>query len=366
MIKEGKFGVQEAVSIVVISIVAKLFFTSPAVLADIIGSTGWLSTLISAAVAAVEFTFIYLLLKRFPGKNIVEIFDIALGRFFGFIFSGLLVLFFLYDAASVVRESAEVLKAYILPLTPPSIVIGFFLIGAVIFSFLGLESIARVSKLSAYFVFSILIIVLILASQNYDFRRLFPIFGFGLDKTLVQGALRSSAYGEVIILAVIAGSLQGVKHIKKAGYLSLGLSAVLGHLIFLAFSMTFPYYAAREILSPMYEMTTLIDYGTFVQRLDPIFLFIWTAAALIIQTIYFYIAASIYCKMFRIQDIRPVILPFAIIIFCSALIPKDSTSVVIGYVQTIRQFTWPIIFIPPIIALIAAILRKKKGGTKNA
>lgn len=60
MIKEGKFGVQEAICLTWITIVSKVFFSSPAVLARLIGSTGWYATLISAAVALwVSVLFIY-------------------------------------------------------------------------------------------------------------------------------------------------------------------------------------------------------------------------------------------------------------------------------------------------------------------
>jgi hypothetical protein len=98
MIKEGKFGVQEAVWLTTIAISAKVFFSSPAMLTGIVGNSGWYMTIISAAIALVGFLFIYLLLKRFPKKDIVEIFDLSLGRIFGFIFSGILAVYMLFVA----------------------------------------------------------------------------------------------------------------------------------------------------------------------------------------------------------------------------------------------------------------------------
>jgi hypothetical protein len=69
MIKEGKFGVSEAVCLVTITVSAKIFFTSPAVLLTHVGTAIWYETLVSAAAALVGFAFIYLLLKRFPEQG---------------------------------------------------------------------------------------------------------------------------------------------------------------------------------------------------------------------------------------------------------------------------------------------------------
>jgi hypothetical protein len=94
-------------------------------------------------------------------------------------------------------------------------------------SWLGLESIARFSKLLVYFMLAGFVIVLALGTQNYNINNLYPIFGHGLGKTITTGIVRSSVYGEVIILAIFAKTFQGVKYIKKEGIISICLSAFL-------------------------------------------------------------------------------------------------------------------------------------------
>lgn len=364
MIKEGKFGLQEAVSLITITISSKVFFTSPSLIADFLGTSGWYMTLISASTAAVGFTFIYFLLKRFPGKNIVEIFNIALGRYAGFVFSGFLALLMMDSAASETREFAEVLKVYTLPLSPVHYILLIFIAGVTVLCYLGLESIARLARLFAYILLAGLIMVIVLSWENFSFHRIHPIFGYGIAPTVYHGAMRSSVYREVIILAVIAGSLQGTKYIKKAGYISLMLSGIIISASLLAFTLTFPYYTASEITSPMYQMTTLISYGRFIQRVDPVFLLVWIISAFISVIAIFYTFLSIYCKMFRMQDIRPVLLPSAIILFTVSMIPKDITTVAFGIVQQLRSYGWVIAFVFPLITLITAKIRKK-GAKQN-
>jgi len=365
LIKEGKFGPQEAISLITITIVSRVFLTSPSIIARYVGTAAWYMTLISAATAALGFTFVYLLLKRFPGKNIVEIFEITLGRFLGFIFSGLLLALFLLSPATTLREFTEVMKVYVLPLSPPSYIMGFFIIGVILLGILGLETQARFSRLVAPILLFAFVAGLILASQNYDLHRLTPILGYGIKRTIHHGLTRSSAYGYAVILAVIASSLQGTKHIKKIGYISIVASGILISAALLAFTLTFPYYIAEEVTSPLYQMTTLIDYGRFIQRLDPLFIFLWNISTLIAVSLELYIAASIYCKMFRIQDIRPVIISLSIIMFTIALIPKDIETIAFGYANLIMEYGWTVLYISPIIALIVAKLRGKKGEREH-
>jgi len=365
MIKEGKFGSQEAICLMTATITIKVFYTSPSIVSGIVGTAGWYMTLISAAIAAIGFSFLYLLLKRFPGKDIIEIFEITLGRFYGFILSAMLALLMILIAVIRAREFTQVLKVNVLPLTPTTFILIIFIGAVVIQNFLGLEVMARFSKLIFYAMLFGFFIVLILGQQNYSIHRLFPILGYGLDKTIYHGIIRSSAYGEVIILGVFSASLQGNKYIKKAGYISIILSSFFISIGLLAFNLTFPYYIATEVTSPMYEMATLIDYGEFLQRIEPIFLFIWSIGSLLSVSVVFYSFVSIYCKMFRIQDTKPVILSASIIVFTLAITKESISDVTFRNVQNLRDYGGLFFYIPPIISLISAKLRKKRG-TKDA
>lgn len=366
MIKEGKFGVNEAVCLVTMAICNKIFSTTPAYVTRTIGNTGWYMTLISCAVALVFFTFIYLLLKRFPGRNIVEIYDASLGRVVGFIFSFLLMGSFLLSVGIYTREFTDILKIYSLPFTPLSVIIGTLLSVAAIAAFLGLETIARVAKLAFYPALIGYLLILIFSSSYFEPFKLLPIFGYGLDKTVITGVLRGSAYDEVIILAVFAGSLQGIEHIKKAGFISLLLSGFIISIGLLCFALVFEYTSIQEVTIVAYVMTRKIEYGVFFQRMDPIFLLQWIITTAVYISILFYTTVSIYCKLFRLQDARPVVIPMAVLAFSIAVFPKDITSVISVYVQGIRNYGNITFFVMPVIALIIAVIRDKKGESKCA
>jgi len=365
MIKEGKFGVQEAVCLITVTMVSKAFYTTPGLLAHILGTSSWYVTLVSAIAAAIGFTFIYFLLRRFPGKNIVEAFNLSMGKYAGSAFSIITLLAIALNAAATLREFIEVLKVYVFPETDIRLLTAIFVISLVVVCYLGLETMARFAKLTAYWLLAGTVAVLALGMQNYNIDRISPVLGYGLEKTIMHGLSGSSAYSEVIILAVIAGSLHSAKYIKRAGYISIALSGILISAVLFCSTMTFPYFLAAEVVSPMYEMTALIDYGRFVQRLDPVFIFVWCISSLIGITVWYYAALSMYCKTFRMQDARPVILPSGIILYVLVLLPREMVTVVDMYIQFSREYLWAIFFLLPMVAFIAAKLRKK-GEVRDA
>ncbi len=366
MIREGSFGYHEAISLLVITIAIKFFFTSPAMLVEIVGTAGWYMTIISMLTAICAFMLLYLLLKRFPNKNIMEISDLVLGKWGGFIISFILGGYLLWTAAISMREFVEVLKVYVLPESPPSFIMVLFVITIVILSFMGLETIARFAKFIIYILGAGLLFVILLSSQNFVPRHLFPILGYGLDKTIFNGLLRCSYYGEIVILGVIASSLHGYKEIKRIGLSSLLIAGLLTSFSLLVFTLVFPYTIGQEITSPMFEMAALIDYGGFMQRMEPIFLFLWNFGTFIEVSLVFYAVLMIFCHIFRISDKRPVILPTATTMYSLSLIPRGISEVISGLLQMIRSWGWIVYYVPPIIILIVAVIRKKKGESQDA
>lgn len=365
MLKEGKFGIQEAVCLTTIAISSKAFFSSSAVLAGKIGNTGWQMVLFSGAASLLGFWFIEKLLGRFPGKDITEIFNLSLGAVLGFICSILLGLYMLTISAVRINELSEFLKVYVMPLSPIWFLTGIAAACIFILSLLGLEAIARVAKFLSLFLVIGTLTALIMGAQNYNINNLFPLGGHGFWKIPVTGLLRVSAFGEVIILAIFAKSLQGIDFIKREGRLSIILSALIISVTNIAISLTFPHFMAQEITAPMYDMVKLIGYGAFVQRIEVVFLFTWITSSLISINITFYSFVWIVAKAFKMPDKRPVIITSAIIFYAFSLMHRDITVIIFDYVGTIRLIGIFPIFILPILALVIAAARGK-GERRNA
>ncbi len=343
---------------------SSIFLVSPSITADLVGTAVWYMTFISAGAAALAFTFVYLLLKRFPGKNIMEVFDAVLGRFIGSILSFVLFAGLIATLCIKLRQFAELQKSNIYIKTPISFLIGCCVFVIAVLSFIGLESIARYSKLISFTIIPIILLLLILSSKTYQFHRLFPIFGNGLDKTLINGIAQSSIYGAVILVAVFAKSLQGTQIIRKVGYNSILIALLINSACFLALTLTFSYYVFKEVSVPMYIMTSLINLGIFFERVESLFVTVWSLSFLVSVAAIFYASLMIYCHIFRISDKKPVILPLSITALALSMVPQRMTTIIDYYIYYQLQFGWTIYFALPLIVLIIAVLRGRKGTTE--
>ncbi len=358
---EGTFGLYEAVCLTSIMMVTKIFYTSISLIIKIEGTSGWYGTIISCLTSLFLFSLIYILMKRFPNRDFTQIFELVLGRFVGKLLTLFFAAYLLFYAASNLREFIEMIKAYNLPYTPPSVLIFGFIAVCCIIAYYGLEGIARISGIFYIPVIIGIVIILILASPYYVTDYLKPYLGFGIKKTVITGLLRSSAYDEVIILAFIINSIHGLKTFKRAGYISILITGVTFSTNILCNVMAFMYTVGSENLSGLFELSRAIYFSRFVQRLESIFLFTWVIASLITVSIAFYLSINLYTKAFRIPSHRPLIFPFSFLMFMVALIPKNISEAVQANIHFIRQYSGFFVYLAPIFVLLISVVFRKRG-----
>jgi len=362
MFREGRFGLAEAISLTSLIMFNKIFYTSASIIVEALGTAAWYGTIISCLTSIVFFLLIYVLMKRFPGMDLVQVFEAVLGKIIGKAVALVFCAYFIFYAASNLREFVEMIKAYNLPYTPPSYILGTFLAVTALLAYLGLEAIARLSYINIFPVIGGLLLILILAYQFYDPHYLTPVLGYGIEKTLITGFLRSSAYDEVIVLAFIIKSIPGLKNFKKAGLASLALTGFVFVASLLCYLMAFQYSAGRENLSGLFQLSKTIYFGRFFQRVESIFLFIWVISSLIAVSVAFYIGLGIYCKVFRINDRRPVILPLIFSTFTVAILPENISYIIEVNITLIRQYSMVLIYLVPTLVLLISVILRKKGG----
>ena len=156
-----------------------------------------------------------------------------------------------------------------------------------------------------------------------------------------------------------------MEFIKKEGVASLILSAVIISISILAFALTFPYYVSQEITAPMFELSSLIDYGRYIQRIESIFLFVWVLSTFISAGVVFYAFVWIYCRAFQVQDKIPIIIGGSVVLFALSLMHRDIITVIFGHVGHIRSLGSIPLFLLPALVLVIALIRKK-GARTNA
>ncbi|PYG87399.1 spore germination protein (amino acid permease) [Ruminiclostridium sufflavum DSM 19573] len=366
MSSEGQIGLFEAICISSFIITTKIFYTSTSFIVKEVGTASWYTTLLSCAVSLFFFFLIYLLMKRFEGNNIVEIYELVLGKFLGKLISICFCAYGIFYAGSTLREFVEMIKAFNLPYTPPSVIMALFIGVVCLIVYFGLNGISRISVISFFPVIAGFITILVLTYPEYDADYLKPYLGYGINKTLITGVLRSSAYDEFFILTVIINSIHGLKNFKKAGVISLLIAGISFGISVACYLMVFGYKIGSENLSGMFELARVIYYNRFLQRLESIFLFTWVISSVVSVSISFYLPISIYCKAFRINRHKPLIFPFSFLLFLVAILPDNLTEVLQMNLLVIRQYSMFFIYLVPVAVLIISLITRKRGAALNA
>jgi spore germination protein KB len=365
VIKGGKISVYEGVLFITLLIMSKILYTSLAVVVKSVGTAAWYATIISGAVSIIYFLLLCVLMKKFPGRNLVVIFETVLGEIIGKAVGVIFSAFSVFYSASNMREFTEMIKVYNLPDTAPSIILITFLSVVMLLSYKGLETIVRLSCINFYPIILGLLIILVLAIPYYNVDYLKPYYGYGIKKTLYTGSLRASAYLEFMTLPIIVSSIHNMKDFKKIGIISIILSAIVFSGSFICYLMAFQYTGGKENLSGLFQLSRIIYYNRYFQRIESVFLFTWVIASLLTSATSFYLSMRLYCQSFRIADHRPLIPSFALLTYVIALIPKNILEVINKNMLFIRQYSAIFVYGIPLLTLLIALVFRKKGEKKN-
>ena len=366
MNKQGHFGLFETVALITLVIMSKILYTSIPVVVKSTGTASWYEALISCSVTIIFFLIIYQLIKRFPGMDIVEIYEAVLGKVIGKALGFLFTCYVFYYAATSIREFLVMIKSYVLPNTKESIIYISFIGVIVLIVYKGLESLARLSYISFFPILGGLILILIMAYPYYNPDYIKPYMGYGLKNTITTGVLRSSAYQEVLNLFIIIKSIHDRGNVLKAGLISLVISGIMFSVSLLLYVMMFTYLVGSENLSGIFAMSKAIYFSRYFQRVETIFLFPWVVSSLITSAAACYSALYLYCTTFEINNYKPLILPFSFLIYVLAAMPKNVIEFMQVNLAFVRMYSMVFIYGIPILALLVAVITGKRGEKLSA
>ncbi len=359
-----KFGRFEAITLIINLVCTKLFLYYSRMTVEDAANAGWLSAIVSSLTALIMLIIILSLYKKFDDKDILDISEIAGGRFLKVVIGAIITVGLFFLTVIVIREFSEDMKVVSLPVSPLSYVMFFFIIGIAVACFFGLEALLRYHAIIIPVIAAGYILILLGVFSRIDVSNLTPILGSGTEDIVVKGVLRSSVYSELVVLFLLPPFLGGFKKVKTVGYISFAFCAfflISGSLVYI---MAIPYPSSLEPFLPIYNMTRMIGFGRFFQRIEAIFVFIWAMAALMYLTSSFYFMVYTFAKTAGLKHIRPLVLPFAVMVFSAAFIPESLTAVIWIEADYITNAGWLVSFAFIILILAAASVRKRTRKEK--
>ncbi|MFZ5645479.1 MAG: GerAB/ArcD/ProY family transporter [Bacillota bacterium] len=360
MQEEGKFGLAEAVVLLTMSNMARIFMTFPRGIIELAGPAAWLTPLPGLMLALLGVYIFWLLLKPHPDKTIVEITESALGPVFGTAINVIYVIFFLFVGMTFSRIFSEALLVSILPRTPISAVNTGFVLTALLGSYLGVEVLARSARVTYPFVLGGIIVLLVSLYPFYRPGFLFPMLGTGPYQVFVQGGFDTGVVSEVLIAAVIVHCLASRDLFTTAVSRAMLMGFAYLIILELAIIMDINWRASSENTLPFYTLTRGIYLGRFFQRIEAIFVIIWGFIGMIKVSITLYAASVTLARALKLPYYRPLIWPLGLIIFIISLLPPDLPTTALIDSEYLRPFGWFPTFLLPLVVLAVDRFRARR------
>ncbi len=324
MSEKTKIGTGEVSVIVLFYTGAKIFLGLPRVYIEIGATAGWLIPLLSGMFSLILWSVNNLLYDRFPGKNILAINTEVAGTIFGTFLNLMVLVYSVFTSGNLLREFCEAVLISALPETPISVIVLLFLVTVLLAVYIGFEPLVRCAYIVFPFIFFGTLMIILATLPLADPIHIFPLLGSGLKKILTYAAPFSSAFMEVVILAILMPYFSfDNKEVKKIGYKSIIMLTLFFSLTTLMYQIVLPYPSASESFLPLYQMARSISVGRFLQRVEALYILFWTFSAFIRLALALFLAVYLYKEVFRLPYMKPLIPAIAVIFFSAALTPAN-------------------------------------------
>ncbi len=366
LIHTGRVGVVELTALMTVYSSTEIFLSMPSRIAVEGAGFAWAIPLVSGTLVTIAFLIVHFCLKRFPGENLLQVISRLFGRFTALPIALVFALLLLAQTALVTREFTETVVTTVLPATPSAVIAFTFLLAAFYYAYKGLEGLSRTALLFSYFSLVGVALLLILPLSWFDVRLLLPIWGRGVGNTLWFGAINSSLFFNVLFLSILYPTLRNRNHFLYVGVISTIVTAVIFSMVLVVFLGTFASAVSGKVPFPMYQLARVIYVGRFVQRLEAIFVFLWTAAAVIKMGFGLWMVAYLYALGFGMPLYRPLLAPVTLQLYVLSFLPPDFPAVLALSASVFEPYGWLVGVALPVLLAVAAVLwdwrRKRRGN----
>lgn len=363
--KEEKVSNIEAIVFLVMLCLNNILLSSSGYILESCGSSGLLNALFVTIITLFITFLICLALKQFKGKNLLDLSNLLGGKVLKTIIGLIFLVYFTFRASIFLKKISECLQVVYYPMTNSIFIIASFCIATgIVFTFKR-YSIFKSSAFVVPILFISIILIFIGNSPNFTLDNMFPILGNGVNPTFISGIGNVFVFSCLPYLWFLSSKLKKPEKITKISLISILISGVfllfvMANIIFL-FSNTL----SNSELFPTYLSVRYIEFGTFFQRLDAVFLFLCTLGFIGTLCINSYAAIDVLKNITNVSDSMPIVFPYLLIIFGCSLFIKENTLLNFLEYNVSKISFWILGIALPLVITLSAIVKRKLILQKN-
>jgi len=321
----------------------------------------WISVLLGGLLAL---TGTYLLIKlgeRFPKENFFQFNKKIWGKPLAFIIAAAYLVYWLGYIVILYKDSSMATEFFFLRRTPTLIPMVLFAGVALWLAVYGLTSIVRFFQIFVWFLLLPLIFVSILFLSAVDLKHFFPIMSHGI-MPIIKGAVyyAGALQGLEVILFLMPFICDTKRTVKPA---LIGTGTV--------FLITFAHITGavgilgvervqREVYPGVATMTIPEIPGMVGDRYEFFLTLPWIIGVFTTIALFTYLVSDGFSQIFNIKYKKAIVIAVSLLVITGAfLIPNLAWESKLR--ENLNFVTFSFVYILPIITLIIAAIRKKRG-----
>jgi len=359
-----KIGKIEAIALFVTICINQIIFDIPNELFMSTGTGAWVNTIYISIFTFVIATIVYKLYKNFPNKDIVDISEYVGGKFLKIITSVIFLLCFISISAFCVRYFTNSIRILYYTSTPIVFLLILFLIPPVLSNKLGLKAISGINLILVPILLISTVVLFFANVKEFNFSNLFPILGYGADNVFLSGASNIFCFAGLLYLLFLPPYLKEHKHFKTISISYITFAGIFLLFTILSLLMSLAAISLTDELFSIYLLSRLIEFGTFFQRIDAVFIFIWFLAVFSFISFTFFITLHIFKKVTKSKHSQEMVYSLASIVFAYSLIFKNIANADY-FARDIYKISSLIILAFSIVILVTANIKHKRNKKVN-
>lgn len=350
-------GKKEFSSILINLITIKMLLSYPMQLIKTSANAAWIQMIFVTLIALGLF---FVTVKVYERKiSIIEIASIRGKKPLKTAVGMIVFLVLLANIVTVMRIFPESVKIILLQDTDTRLLVGVFALTVLISARYGIEAIGRVSYILLPVCGIIFVLFVFLLIPYYKISNITPILGSGAVNVFVKGINGLSMFSDIIMLNILIGFAKNIKEAKQSGYRAIIIGGAIGTLIMLMYALIYPYPVSENFIFPVYQITRVINLGSFFNRFEAIFQFIWSMLIFIYGAVYIFGMCFVWQTTFNLKYLKPLVLPMIILSAGCSLLP-ESINEVIKISEILGYVIYPVVFLLPIAIGVMDKIKNKK------
>lgn len=360
-----KINTIDAIMLVLTIAVAHSILSLPRTLLVTTKSATILNLIYISIIAIFIGYFIYYLLKKFPGADIMDISEYLGGKILKNIIGIIYLVFFIVSSSLLLRNFCESIKVIYYLMTNITFIVLLFIVAVCIANRLDFSATLKTNTLILPIVLVFTIFLFFANMNKFVPQRIFPILGEGIFQTFGLGLINLSSFAGIGFLYFLPPLLNKPENMKKICLISIGISAIYIILCVATLLFMFSFFIDTNEITPLYNSTRYIEFGSFFQRLESVFLLFWILTFACYVSFVSKFSTRIFQKLTNIENKKALIDIFAFLILGIALLPKNYATSEKFETEIYPYLVVGIVFVLSLCILILANLSKKKKIRKE-